>query len=1215
MVLSETGSSTTTTLTASTNNSTQVSVKGASRVLSSPTLSSSTLSGGTTTLTQAESDWTRDKAASSMSLYEAGGYGGGFALSSVVLKTGRQETVTSGQTVSSSEVGQQWSLLLNSKTGLTYSLTSATMSDQVVSGLTSYSKSSLTDKGDYGAGSYSLGTVLYTGSGLSCYSRTETQTVVSLQTTTVLALTTKNTTGTSLTTRTTATNQYNDGLFSWNANERGNYGAGSYALSSVVLRQTAWSALSSVTLSQATSTSASVADKPKSTKQTSMLLNALQPVTSLLPPYTVTITSSSQRNGVGYSQETQSSSQDSDFTLYQAGQYGHGSYSLSSFNLSQNGVYSSSDVLKQSSQDTVNTTVTLGNSQVTLVSGTASTSLTQNTSQSQSSNLLEKGTYNYGGQNGLYLSQVSISLSGNYTASSSRRNYDNSNDGNDYTSVKEKSLGSFHFSGLGSYAAGSSLTLSSFTFTGGASGGYVLIQNGSADEQSYEHADTWSETSKVAESGSYSALSGGLVSNYSSSLRTSEVAYDKVVGTGLFAPSSGWQTTTLSSQVTVTGSGSRGFQQSLSQGTTTWNGQSQSYKSPSSTTVTLQLPNIQLNGQAPINLNPSSNNWLNQTTAAGLLGVALPSTLAPLVGPSSSLATMVQAPTLPTTAPPQLPGLSMPAYGAWLGGPQGQNPTLLAWPDQQNLSGLWRQVNQAYQDGLAKFANAGQNPLSMYSSGVWDAATAALPAGAQFSYNFWYLLGQGLNFVGGALNALTGGLSTRLLGGLLINPNTTAYQVGGYVGQALNIVLMVNPGALGSLGSLLLKVGSAGGMLSAADEAWHGNFTGALLQAAGAVSHALSGVTPCVAGKIGVAVGLVATGQSLVSAYNNFTKPGGDPIAGVLDLIQAAVTFKVQVASSCFTGRMLVDWEGGKIRVDQVRVGDWIWSQNEDDPAGPPTLKRVLQLFQRLAPIWAVTFDGQTIETTAEHPFWVANRGWIPTQMLKVGDLLQTRDKRLVPVESVEDTGRVETVHNFLVEDLHTYFVSATKDGASVWAHNTYTEFMDLLTKGKGRKLSERQARQAYYEVAARGEGDLRTYLGLRKVTPAKINKAVAMAKADGKLGSPKTSAAPQEVGPWKGPTDYSSLKDPKDVVSNTKPTSRQMRQMKELNRTHNDGVLRDDVTGELMGDSPKFTRGNTPPPNSASIDHKLPVSKGGTRSFSNLLLRTLKNNRDKWDS
>ncbi len=888
VVLSETGSSTTTTLTASTNNSTQVSVKGASRVLSSPTLSSSTLSGSTTTLTQAESDWTRDKAASSMSLYEAGGYGGGFALSSVLLKTGRQETVTSGQTVSSSEVGQQWSLLLNSKTGLTYSLTSATMSDQVVSGLTSYSKSSLTDKGDYGAGSYSLGTVLYTGSGLSCYSRAETQTVLSLVTTAVLALTTKNTTGTSLTTRTVVTNQYNDGLFSWNASENGEYGAGSYALSSVVLRQTAWSAQSSVTLSQATTTSQSVADKPKSTKQTSMLLNALQPVTSLLPPYTVTITSSSQRNGVGYSQETQSSSQDSDFTLYQAGQYGHGSYSLSSFNLNQSGVYSSSDALKQSSQDTVNTTVTLGNSQVTLVSGTASTSLTQNTSQSQSSNLLEKGTYNYGGQTGLYLAQVSISLSGNYTVSSIRKNYDNSNDGNDYTSVKEKSLGSFHFSGLGSYAAGSSLTLSSFTFTGGASGGYVLIQNGSADEQSYEHADTWSETSKVAESGSYSALSGGLVSNYSSSLRTSEVAYDKVVGTGLFAPSSGWQTTTLSSQVTVTGSGSRGFQQSLSQGTTTWNGQSQSYKSPSSTTVTLQLPNIQLNGQAPINLNPSSNNWLNQTTAAGLLGVALPSTLAPLVGPSSSLATMVQAPTLPTTAPPQMPGLSMPAYGAWLGGPQGQNPTSLAWPDQQNLSGLWSQVNQAYQDGLAKFANAGQNPLSMYSSGVWSAAVGALPPGATYSYNVWYLIGQVQNFIGGALNALTGGLSTRLLGGLLINPNSTAYQIGGYVGQALNIVLMVNPGALGSLGSLLLKVGSAGGMLSAAEEAWHGNFTGALLQAAGAVSHALSGVTPCTAGAIGVGTGLVATGQSLASAYNNLTQPGGDPIAGVLDVINAA---------------------------------------------------------------------------------------------------------------------------------------------------------------------------------------------------------------------------------------------------------------------------------------------------------------------------------------
>ncbi len=186
-------------------------------------------------------------------------------------------------------------------------------------------------------------------------------------------------------------------------------------------------------------------------------------------------------------------------------------------------------------------------------------------------------------------------------------------------------------------------------------------------------------------------------------------------------------------------------------------------------------------------------------------------------------------------------------------------------------------------------------------------------------------------------------------------------------------------------------------------------------------------------GWVGIGVGVVATGQSLASAYNNLTQPGGDPLRGILDLVQAAVTFKVQVASSCFTGRMLMRTAEGKKRVDAIREGDLVWSRDENDPYGKLMLKAVLATFVRVAPIWAVKIPGQTIETTAEHPFWVYGRGWIPAKMLEVGDLFITDAGLLVTVEGVEDTGRVETVYNFLVEDFHTYFVSATEDGVSVW--------------------------------------------------------------------------------------------------------------------------------------------------------------------------------------
>jgi filamentous hemagglutinin len=69
---------------------------------------------------------------------------------------------------------------------------------------------------------------------------------------------------------------------------------------------------------------------------------------------------------------------------------------------------------------------------------------------------------------------------------------------------------------------------------------------------------------------------------------------------------------------------------------------------------------------------------------------------------------------------------------------------------------------------------------------------------------------------------------------------------------------------------------------------------------------------------------------------------------------------------------------------------------------------------------------------------------------------------------------------------------------------------------------------------------------------------------------------------------------------------------MKEANRLQNDGILRDDATGEPMADSAKSQKGVTPPPNEVQVDHVKPVSKGGTRSNTNLQLRTRKNNRSK---
>jgi len=111
-----------------------------------------------------------------------------------------------------------------------------------------------------------------------------------------------------------------------------------------------------------------------------------------------------------------------------------------------------------------------------------------------------------------------------------------------------------------------------------------------------------------------------------------------------------------------------------------------------------------------------------------------------------------------------------------------------------------------------------------------------------------------------------------------------------------------------------------------------------------------------------------------------------------------------------------------------------------------------------------------------------------------------------------------------------------------------------------------------------------------------------------------ENSSSPEDkpLAPWKGPADYSGIKDPPNVGASTKPTPRQVREMKAANRAQNDDVLRSDISGAPLVDSAKSQKGVTPRPDEAQVDHKNPVDKGGTREGANLQLASRQENRSK---
>jgi hypothetical protein len=92
----------------------------------------------------------------------------------------------------------------------------------------------------------------------------------------------------------------------------------------------------------------------------------------------------------------------------------------------------------------------------------------------------------------------------------------------------------------------------------------------------------------------------------------------------------------------------------------------------------------------------------------------------------------------------------------------------------------------------------------------------------------------------------------------------------------------------------------------------------------------------------------------------------------------------------------------------------------------------IIQGEQRYQLIKLTLDSGDSIETTAEHPFYLKGKGWNPASSLKVGEPLQLHNGTTVVIKQIETGIRVEKVYNFTVANTHNYFVG--EDGVLV--HN-----------------------------------------------------------------------------------------------------------------------------------------------------------------------------------
>ena len=156
------------------------------------------------------------------------------------------------------------------------------------------------------------------------------------------------------------------------------------------------------------------------------------------------------------------------------------------------------------------------------------------------------------------------------------------------------------------------------------------------------------------------------------------------------------------------------------------------------------------------------------------------------------------------------------------------------------------------------------------------------------------------------------------------------------------------------------------------------------------------------------------------SAYNAFQFG----ISALAVFSASAYQTMKPMPKTCFVAGTMILTVTGLVAIEHIRAGDKVISTNPE--TFETAEKVVVETYVRQAPqLVHVTIGGEVIKTTADHPFYVTDAGFVRAGELDIGDKLIDSNGNVLYIEDIrfEVTKEPTTVYNFQVEDFHTYHV------------------------------------------------------------------------------------------------------------------------------------------------------------------------------------------------
>ncbi|WP_024771412.1 polymorphic toxin-type HINT domain-containing protein [Aquimarina macrocephali] len=224
----------------------------------------------------------------------------------------------------------------------------------------------------------------------------------------------------------------------------------------------------------------------------------------------------------------------------------------------------------------------------------------------------------------------------------------------------------------------------------------------------------------------------------------------------------------------------------------------------------------------------------------------------------------------------------------------------------------------------------------------------------------------------------------------------------------------------------------------------------------------------------------------------------GDKGLGKLGVFSKLSQFK---PCGCFTEGTQVYTEDGYKNIEDIKVGDLVWAY--DYKTEDLELKKVIDTYSRdFEQIYKIHFGDEIIEATHEHPFFIGGK-WLKVDELEEGNLLTLYDGSTSVINKIELVEGEFKVHNFTVEDYHTYYVS--KQNVLVHNGNPCSTLVKKARALGGRELRItdfkyfEQARNIALELVGDLGAEAKNVVGRLKTSYGN-GKVIGRQSADGKV-------------------------------------------------------------------------------------------------------------------